>query len=159
MDREKTETSTAFAILLSNVRFYTFLIDLLTDDAVIVLPFNNAEGVESALPPEEVTKVALRLKYQIEQVVPCELEESKITKANSPIITRKVVKAAKEAGGKDYGACVIYSLLVCKKWFKKQALAELWDADLHNARSTACEVLAKRLYITSVVSYHIKLTV
>jgi hypothetical protein len=56
------------------------------------------------------------------------------------------VKAAKEAGGKDYGACVVYALLVNKRWFKKQSMLELWDADLHNIRATACEVIAKHLY-------------
>ena len=43
----------------------------------------------------------------------------------------------------DYGACVIYCLLVCKRWFKQQAKLELWDADLHELRAMACERLAK----------------
>ena len=43
----------------------------------------------------------------------------------------------------DYGACVIYCLLVCKRWFKQQAKLELWDADLHELRAVACERLAK----------------
>jgi hypothetical protein len=55
------------------------------------------------------------------------------------------VKAAKEAGGKENGACVVYCLLVNKRWFKKQAMLELWDADLHNVRAVACEVIAKQL--------------
>lgn len=95
--------------------------------------------------PTAVTKVALRLKYQIEQVIPCELEEAKITKANSPIITRRVIATAKSAGGKEHEACVVYCLLVCYRWFKRQATFELWDTDLHCARATACEVLAKQL--------------
>jgi hypothetical protein len=65
----------------------------------------------SAIPAPEVTKVALRLKYLIEIVVPCELEENVITKAHSHVITTGVVKAAKEAGkvgeGEDYRACVV----------------------------------------------------
>ena len=97
------------------------------------------------MPPDVVTKVALRLKYQIEQVIPCELEEFKITKANSPVITRKVIATAKSAGGKEHEACVVYCLLVCYRWFKRQAILELWDADLHNVRAVACEVLAKQL--------------
>ena len=96
-------------------------------------------------PPAEVTKIALRLKYQIEQVVPCELEEWKITKANSPIITSKVIAAAKSAGGKEYPSCVIYCLLVCHRWFQRQAVLELWDAELYHARAVACEVLAKKI--------------
>ncbi|MCJ1341205.1 hypothetical protein MMC09_006501 [Bachmanniomyces sp. S44760] len=101
-----------------------------------------------AIPAVEVTKVALRLKYQIEQVIPCELEEWKVTKANSPVITHKVIRTAKEAGGKEYQQCVVYGLLVCKRWFKRQAMLELWDADLHNVRATACEVLAKQIIET-----------
>jgi hypothetical protein len=85
------------------------------------------------------------LKYQIEAVIPCELEEWKITKANSPIITKNVIKTAKEAGGKEYAACVVYCLLVCKRWFKRQALLELWDSDMHDVQATACEVIAKQI--------------
>lgn len=75
------------------------------------------------------------------------MEEIKITKANSPVITRKVIQTAKEAGGEEHGACVVYCLLVCHRWFKKQAMLELWDADLHNVRAVACEVLAKQMYV------------
>ena len=110
-----------------------------------MLPSNAGDVIPSAVNPAEVTKIALRLKYQIEQVVPCELEEWKITKANSPVITKKVVRTAKEAGGQDYQCCVVYCLLVCHRWFKRQAMLELWDADLHNRRATACEVLSKQL--------------
>lgn len=110
-----------------------------------VLPIADAEAIRSAYPPAEVTKVALRLKYQIEQVIPCELEEWKVTKANSPVITRKVALTAKEAGGAEYKSCVVYCLLVCKRWFTRLASLELWDADLHEVRAVACEVLAKKL--------------
>lgn len=97
-----------------------------------------------------MTAIALRLKYQIEQVIPCELEECKITKANSPVITNKVVRTAKEAGrvdGKDYSACVVYCLLVCKRWFKRLSNLELWDAELHDVRAVACEIIAKRMWV------------
>ncbi|MCJ1262872.1 hypothetical protein MMC22_002742 [Lobaria immixta] len=117
----------------------------LRDETRSLLPSNRNDLIESALEPADVTKVALRLKYQIEQVVCCEMEEFKITKANSPVITRKVIQTAKEAGGKEHQACVVFCLLVCYRWFKKQAGLELWDADLHNARAVACEVLAKQI--------------
>ena len=110
-----------------------------------VLAVGNGEAITSAYPAVEVTKVALRLKYQIEQVVPIEIEVDKISRANSPIITRKVLRTAKEAGGKDYPSCIIYCLLVCKRWFSRLALIELWDADLHEARAVACEIIAKKL--------------
>ncbi|KAI9819321.1 MAG: hypothetical protein M1832_004026 [Thelocarpon impressellum] len=106
---------------------------------------HNEEGVPSAIPPREVTKVALRLKFLIEEVIPCEIDEGRVTRANSPIITKQVQLAAKEAGGEEYGACVIYCLLVCKRWFKRQAILELWDAEMHQVRATACEVLGKLL--------------
>lgn len=65
----------------------------------------------SAIPAPEVTKVALRLRYLIESVIPCELEQDSITRAHSHVITTAVVKAAKEAGkvgeGEDYSACVV----------------------------------------------------
>ncbi|KAH7359805.1 hypothetical protein BKA66DRAFT_426775 [Pyrenochaeta sp. MPI-SDFR-AT-0127] len=95
--------------------------------------------------PKEVTKVALRLKHQIEQVVPCELEEEQVTRAHSSIITLAVLDTARNAGAPEHNACVVFSLLVVKKWFKKQAIAELWDADLHNVRAVAAEMMAKRL--------------
>jgi hypothetical protein len=97
--------------------------------------------------------VALKLKYQVEQVVCCEMEESQITKANSSVITRKVVRTAKEAGGRDHPSCVIFCLLVCKRWFKLQASKELWDEGLHMARATACEVLAKKLYAKALLHH------
>ena len=117
-----------------------------------MLPTYHEESIQSAIPAPEVTKVALRLRYLIEQCVPCELEEDSITAAHSHVITPKVVKAAKEAGGKDYAACVVYALLVNKRWFKKQASLELWDADLLNVRATACEVIAKQLYVACAIA-------
>lgn len=113
-----------------------------------VLPSTRNEALQSAIPPAEVTKIALRLKYQIEQIIPCELEESQVTRANSPVITRTVVETAKEAGGEEYKGCIVYCLLVCRRWFKRQALIELWDADLHDLRAVACEVLAKQMYLS-----------
>ncbi|MCJ1356683.1 MAG: hypothetical protein MMC33_006678 [Icmadophila ericetorum] len=94
------------------------------------LPVSEGDPIASTIPAAEVTKVALRLKFQIEQVIPCELEELKITKANSPVITKKVIKTAQEAGGKDYQACVVFCLLICKRWFTRQAMVQLWDAEL-----------------------------
>jgi hypothetical protein len=110
-----------------------------------LLPTSRDHGPPSPIPAKEVTKVALRLKYQIEQVVPCELEEDLITKPHSNIVTEAVIKTAKEAGGDEYKACVVFCLLVVKRWFKRQALKELWDADLHNARGVAAEMIAKRI--------------
>ena len=110
-----------------------------------VLSTYHDDDIPSAIDPVEVTKVALRLKYLIEQCVPCELEKDLITKPHSRIVTPKVLKAAKEAGGDQFGACVVYCLLVNKGWFTRQALLEIWDAHLYNIRAVAAEVIAKRL--------------
>jgi len=76
--------------------------------------------------------------------------ESFLTDPNSRIITEEVIKTAKNAGGEDYEACVVYCLLTCLRWFKIQASLELWDADLHECRAIACEVVAKRMYVSSI---------
>ncbi|KAI9934328.1 hypothetical protein MW887_005403 [Aspergillus wentii] len=110
-----------------------------------LLPSYAADETAPSGPSKEVAKVALRLKYQIEQVVSCELDESLITDPNSRIITKDVLQTAKQAGGEELRACVLYCLLVCLRWFKIQALVELWDSDLHECRALACEVIAKRI--------------
>lgn len=122
----------------------------LHDELQALLPVHRPEGIHSAIPAKEVTFVALRLKYLLEEVIPCELSEEAVTKPHSNVITDAVAKTAKSAGkisgmSEDYGACVIYCLLVAKGWFRRQARLELWDADLHELRATACEKLAKMI--------------
>ncbi|KAH0399941.1 hypothetical protein KCU89_g5696, partial [Aureobasidium melanogenum] len=85
------------------------------DEASALLP-SHTEHIPSAVPAKEVTKIALRLKHQIEQVIPCELEEDRITAAHSNVITPAVVETARSAGkhgrsassDKDYSACVVF---------------------------------------------------
>lgn len=115
-----------------------------------LLPTHREANVSSAFPAKAVTFVALRLKYQLEQVIPCELPEERITAPHSGVITPAVIKTAKSAGKvsgseEDYGSAVVYCLLIVKHWFKRQALLELWDADLHELRATACEMIAKHI--------------
>ncbi|KAK5121661.1 hypothetical protein LTR85_004833 [Meristemomyces frigidus] len=120
------------------------------DELQALLPSHRDQPVPSAIEAKQVTMVALRLKYQVETVIPCELPPDRITQPHSNVITPAVIKTAKSAGkvsgsSDDHGACVIYCLLIVKHWFKKQAQLELWDADLHDVRATACEVLAKAI--------------
>ncbi|KAF2708613.1 hypothetical protein K504DRAFT_379979 [Pleomassaria siparia CBS 279.74] len=117
------------------------------DEFRSLLPTNNRRDrlPKSPIDAKEVTKIALRLKHQIEQVIPCELEEELVAKPHSPILTNAVVETAQQAGGEENRACVVYCLLVVKKWFKSQALVELWDADLHDIRALAAELIAKRI--------------
>jgi hypothetical protein len=103
------------------------------------------ESIESAIPASDVTKVALKLRHLVEECVPCELEEEQITKSHSRIITKKVINAAKKAGGQEHRACIVFCLLVNKRWFRLQSILELWDAELHRIRAVACEVIAKQM--------------
>ncbi|KAL2200202.1 hypothetical protein P885DRAFT_65906 [Corynascus similis CBS 632.67] len=110
-----------------------------------LLPTYSDESIQSAIPAPKVTEVALRIRHLIEECVPCELKESHITSPHSKVISPKVIQAAKEAGGREHRACVVFCLLVNKHWWHRQALLELWDADLHYLRATASEVIAKKI--------------
>lgn len=110
-----------------------------------LLPNYVDDALQSAIPAAEVTKIALRLRHLVEEAVPVEMDESLVTTPHSKVISKKVVQAAREAGGADNGACVVYCLLVCKRWFRHQSFVELWDCDLHALRATACEVIAKKI--------------
>lgn len=78
-------------------------------------------------------------------MVPCELPVETVTKSHSHIITPAVVETAKTAGGEQYKSCVVFGLLIVKHWFRRQALAELWDQNLYTIRAVACEVIAKQI--------------
>lgn len=117
---------------------------LLDDEAdPLVLPHHRHR--QSGMPAKEVTKIALKLKYLIETAIPCELKESHITRPHSPIITHKVVELARNAAGPENQACVVFCLLICLRWFKRQALLEMYDADLNILRAEACQVIAKKI--------------
>lgn len=115
-----------------------------------MLPSYSADQVPPDRPSKEVTKVALRLKYQIEQVIPYEIDEKLVTDANSRVITKQVIQTAKQAGGNDLRSCVLFCLLICLRWFRIQALVELWDSELNECRAVACEVIAKRMYASCI---------
>ncbi|EED19700.1 potassium ion channel Yvc1, putative [Talaromyces stipitatus ATCC 10500] len=113
-----------------------------------LLPAYTADEITPALPAKEVTKIALRLKYQIEQVIPYELEQSVITNPNSNVITKSVIHTARQAGGEEYRACILFCLLVCQKWFHTEGLHALWDSPLCDCRALACQVIAKKIIET-----------
>ena len=72
-----------------------------------MLPQYRDNEMESVIPPEDVTKVCLKLRHLIQQCIPCEMDSGKITTPHSRIITPHVVQAAKEAGGADHKGCVV----------------------------------------------------
>jgi hypothetical protein len=110
-----------------------------------VLPTSNSHLPASPIPPKDITIIALRLRHQIEQVIPCELPRERVAQPHSDIISPAVLATAKSAGGEEHKAAVIFCLLLVKRWFWLQSKVELWDADLHLLRATACEVIAKQL--------------
>jgi len=110
-----------------------------------LLPTHRGDHFHALVPAKRVTKAALRLKFLIEAAVPCELKETHITRPHSQIITKQVVLLAQEAAGDEDRACIVYCLLVCLRWFKRQARLEMYDAGLYLLRAEACQVIAKRI--------------
>ncbi|RVD89800.1 uncharacterized protein DFL_000792 [Arthrobotrys flagrans] len=106
---------------------------------------NALEEQPTGIDAKTVTLVAMRIKYLVEETVPCELAEDQITKPHSSIITNNVIELARNAGGDENKSCVIYCLLVCLEWFRWQSKKELYDADLGQLRAVACQILAKRI--------------
>ncbi|GMM38627.1 Yvc1 protein [Saccharomycopsis crataegensis] len=111
-------------------------------------------GIWSSPSPRQVLRVALNLKYLIDQVIPIQLDLELITNPYSDILTTKVVNLAIEAAGgkgegkvgttsRRYRAVLIYCLLINAKWYRALSLSELHDAELHLSRMTAAAQLAK----------------
>lgn len=101
--------------------------------------------LRSAIPAKRVTTIALRLKYLVEQAVPCELKTSQITRPHSEVITRSVIQLAQEAAEAEDRACIVFCLLTCMRWFKMQMILEMYDAGLNALRAEACQVIAKAI--------------
>jgi hypothetical protein len=88
-----------------------------------------------------------------------------VTRPHSRVITERVLQLVWEAGGEDK-ACIIYSLMACRKYqpqfwwegiddryFRRKSWNELADADLYALRVTTCDRMAK-LIIDSVNDDH-----
>ncbi|KAK6507550.1 hypothetical protein TWF481_005980 [Arthrobotrys musiformis] len=103
------------------------------------------EEQPTGIDAKTVTLVAMRIKYLVEETIPCELAEDQIIRPHSAILTNNVIELARNAGGEENKSCVIYCLLVCFQWFRWQSVKELYDADLGQLRAVACQMLAKRI--------------
>ncbi|KAK9475091.1 uncharacterized protein V1510DRAFT_346603, partial [Dipodascopsis tothii] len=95
--------------------------------------------------PREVTEVALKVKALIDAVVPIELKESRITRPGGSVITPEVLDVVRQAAPGRLKPCLIYSLLVCNRWYYKLKRKDLFDADLNELKMVACEMVAKRI--------------
>lgn len=111
-------------------------------------------GINSSPTPRQVLRIALNLKYLIDQVVPIQFNEDLLTSPFSEILTSKVVQLAREAAGgkgngkintssRKYRAVLIFCLLKVSHWYQRMALSELQDSDLYTSRNIAAQQIAK----------------
>ncbi|BFZ62032.1 Calcium channel yvc1 [Saitoella coloradoensis] len=118
-----------------------------------LLPYSENDLHRSpAISAQHCTKVALRIRYLVQEIIPVAYKESHVTKPNSRIITSDVIELVRTRAGvdsKETNACVVYALLMCRRWFMKQSKSNLPDADLNNLRAVACDVLAKQIIDTT----------
>ncbi|ODQ55443.1 hypothetical protein SAICODRAFT_76435 [Saitoella complicata NRRL Y-17804] len=118
-----------------------------------LLPYSDNDLNRSpAISAQHCTKVALRIRYLVQEIIPVAYKESHVTKPNSRIITNDVIELVRTRAGvdsKETNACVVYALLMCRRWFMKQSKSNLPDADLNNLRAVACDVLAKQIIDTT----------
>lgn len=78
------------------------------------------------------------------KLLPVEVESSEITSPTSSIITPAVICSFTQCGG-DYNEAVPWCLLKARASFRAEALTNPADFDENMSRSTACEVLARRI--------------
>ncbi|KAK9477094.1 hypothetical protein V1514DRAFT_334852 [Lipomyces japonicus] len=109
-----------------------------------LLPRDEVQ-VASIISPREITVVTLKLKSLIDELIPIEVKETRITRPGGSVITPDVIELAVQAAPGEKKACLIFALLICKHWYHKLELAALFDADLYALRALACEILAKRI--------------
>ncbi len=83
----------------------------LHDELQALLPSHRETNISSAIPAHEVTYVALRLKYQIEQVIPCELPEERVSEPHSNVLTNAVIKTAKSVCFLRASSCRMHHVL------------------------------------------------
>lgn len=122
-------------------------------------PLLPTEENESSLvrpTPKHVLKIALRVKQLIDIIVPIDFDETVVKRADSPVITQRVLELVREAAGgqgngepgsssRSYRATLIFVLLTVKRWYESSAEEELHDAPLYNLRASAAEEIAARL--------------
>ncbi|SCU97332.1 LAMI_0F09670g1_1 [Lachancea mirantina] len=100
----------------------------------------------------QILRIALNLKYLIDEVVPILFKESEITSDQSRILNRKVLKLTREACGgnqkdersmRKYQSVVIFCLLKVCGWYWELASSELHNAQIYSLRATAAQQLCK----------------
>jgi len=142
------------------------------------LVHRHGSYVDPPISPKRVSMVAMKIRYLIEQLVPVEVkvislprrdfefQPSWITQPHSRAVKKRVLRLVWEAGADD-SACIVYALLICRKYaitvgkkvlsvfryFRRMAQQDLVEAGLHNLRKLASEHTAK-LIIDSISDGH-----
>ncbi|OLL25622.1 Eukaryotic translation initiation factor 2 subunit alpha [Neolecta irregularis DAH-3] len=96
---------------------------------------------------KKVAKTASRVRFVIERLIDCELDQEEIVKPNSRIMTKNVVALVEDIGGPAIHdrACIVFALLICRRYFQRQLVTDLTDTDVNLPRVVACDILAKRI--------------
>lgn len=125
-------------------------------DSEPLLPWSSSD-VDYARPgPKHILKIALRIKQLIDIVVPIEFDPAVVERADSPVLTERVLDLVREAAGgkgdgrkgsssRAYRATLVFVLLKVRSWYLSSAEEELHDADLYNLRASTAELVAARL--------------
>lgn len=117
------------------------------------------EGDYSYMVPvsgKHVLKIAIRVKDIIDNIIPIEFDEIAITRPDSKVLNDNVYELVlRAAGGKGdgsagtssrrYRACLIFVLLIVKRWYRQSSDAYLYDSTLYDLRGLAAEHLAKKI--------------
>ncbi|ODV62544.1 Yvc1p ASCRUDRAFT_55866 [Ascoidea rubescens DSM 1968] len=116
---------------------------------------DDVESTEFPVPsPRQVLRIALNVKYVIDQIIQIQYEPDLLTCPDSRIINQKAVRLVLEAAGgkgdgapnsssRKYRAPLIFCLLKICWWNYKLSLTELHDAELYQSRLIASQQLAK----------------
>lgn len=121
-----------------------------------LLPRNGSDASYIRPGPKHTLKIALRIKQLIDIIVPIEFDSAVIERADSPVITERIMDLVRDAAGgkgngkpgtssRAYRATLVFILLKVRSWYLDSAEEELHDAGLYNLRANAAEQIAARL--------------
>ena len=100
----------------------------------------------------QVLRIALNLKFLIDEVIPIAYDEALLICEHSRIVNAKVIRLAREACGgnredpasvKKYESVVVFALLRVCSWYWSLAESELHNSELYIARAVVAQQLSK----------------
>ncbi|CCD23438.1 Yvc1p NDAI_0B04040 [Naumovozyma dairenensis CBS 421] len=104
--------------------------------------------------PRQILKIALNLKFLIDETIKVALSTDEIIQDGSSILNSKIVTLAYDACGGNhndkrnllkYRSVIIFAILRVVKWNNELALRELHDSELYEMRSLASQKLCKMI--------------